>query len=225
MSGPGPAAGDRPHEADLRAALIEACRRMYARGLVGGGEGNASARLGDGTFLVTRSGVNKGYLVPDDLLVVGPDGRVLRGRGRPSSELAMHLAVYRLRPETGAVLHAHPPAAVAHTVAGRPLEALLPEAAVLLGERVPVAPFAVPGTPALADSLASALGAGATVALLERHGAVALGPDPLAAEDKLESLENVARISLLVALLGGAAPLPPDVRAAVVAAARAAGLA
>lgn len=212
-------------EARLRADLVEACRRLYARGLVGGGEGNASARLSADEFLVTRSGVNKGFLSPDDLVVVSADGAHLRGAGRASSELAMHLAIYRLRPETGAVLHAHPPAAVAHTVAGKPIEALLPEAAVVLGERVPVAPFAVPGTPALAASLASALGGGATVALLERHGAVALAPDPLAAADRLEILENVAKISLFTALLGGASPLPPDVRAAVVAAARAAGLA
>jgi L-fuculose-phosphate aldolase len=212
-------------EARLRADLVEACRRCYARGLVGGGEGNASARLGADEFLVTRSGVNKGFLTHDDLVVVAADGAPVRGAGRASSELAMHLAIYRLRPETGAVLHAHPAAAVAHTVAGQPIEALLPEAAVVLGERVPVAPFAVPGTPALAASLAAALAGGATVALLERHGAVALAADPLAAVDRLEVLENVAKISLYTRLLGGAAPLPPEVRAAVVAAARAAGLA
>jgi len=209
----------------LREQLCAAGRRLWERGLVGAGEGNLSARVRGPRLLVTPSGVNKSELRPEQLLLVDArDGRVIDGRGRPTSELPLHLAAYAARPETGAVAHAHPLAAVAHTLAGRPLRALTPEAAVVLGPEVPVAPFAVPGTDALAASIRDAL-ARAPVALLERHGAIALGAEPLACADALEVLERTALTSLYASSLGGAAaPLSPAVLDAVREAARRNGL-
>ncbi len=106
-------------EARLRRDLVEVCRRLHERRLIGAGEGNVSCRLGRDRLLVTPSGASKGYLRPADLVVVDLAGEKVRGRGRPSTELLMHLAAYAARPDAGAVVHAHPLTAVAFTVAGR----------------------------------------------------------------------------------------------------------
>jgi len=212
-----------PEERKLRAELVAVCRRLDQRDLIGAGEGNVSARLGGGRFLVTPSGVSKATLRPGDLVVVDAQGKQLSGQGRPSSELSMHLAAYAARPDARALVHAHPITAVAFTVAGLPPpNDLLPEAAVVLGT-VAVARFATPGTPEVAASLAPLL-ARHDVVLLERHGAVALGATPGQACDRMETLERVARVALLARLLGRCEPLDAEAVAQVVAAATRAGL-
>jgi L-fuculose-phosphate aldolase len=194
-------------EAALRAELVEICRRLYARDLIGAGEGNVSARLRDDRVLVTPSGASKGHLAARDLLVVDGAGRVVRGTGRPSTELRMHLAALAARPDANAVVHAHPITAVALTVAGLPPpNDLVPEAAVTLGV-VALAPFATPGTEEVPASLAPLL-ARHDVVLLERHGALALGRTLAEAFDRMETLERVARVALVARLLGRAEPLP-----------------
>ncbi|MEI7703649.1 MAG: class II aldolase/adducin family protein [Deltaproteobacteria bacterium] len=191
----------------LRRDLVEVCRRLHERRLVGAGEGNVSCRLGANRFLVTPSGVNKGYLRPADLVVVDFQGRPLRGRGRPSSELRMHLAAYAARPDVGAVVHAHPLTAVAFTVAGVPLpDDLLPEAVLVLGP-IGLAPFATPGTDEVPRSLAP-LWTAHHVMLLERHGALALGTDLFQAFDRLETLERVCEVAARARALGRCEPLP-----------------
>jgi L-fuculose-phosphate aldolase len=198
-------------ESKLRRDLVEVCRRLHARDLVGAGEGNVSCRLGASRLLVTPSGANKGYLAPADLVVVDLEGKKLRGRGRPSTELRMHLAAYAARADVSAVVHAHPLTAVALTVAGLPPpNDLVPEASVMLGT-IAVAPFATPGTEEVPRSLAPFLHAH-DVVLLERHGALALGASLFEAFDRLETLERVARVALLSRLAGSCEPLP---RAAV----------
>jgi L-fuculose-phosphate aldolase len=190
----------------LRHALCAAGRRLHERDLIGAGEGNLSARRADGSFLVTPAGVGKGHLSPGDLLVVEADGRVVSGHGRPSSELAMHLAAYAARPEIAAAVHAHPLTAVALTVAGLPWPGdLVPEAAVTLGV-VAVAPFATPGTADVPASLAPFLPRH-DVLLLERHGALCLGGTVTEAVDRMETLERVARVALMARAFGGCAPL------------------
>jgi L-fuculose-phosphate aldolase len=155
--------------------------------------------------------VNKGYLTADDLVVVDAAGRVLEGRGRPSTELRMHLAAYAARPDVHALVHAHPITAVAMTVAGAPPpNDLVPEAAVTLGE-IGVAFFATPGTDEIPASLA-ALFPRHDVILLARHGALALGRSLAEAFDRVETLERVARIAVIARGLGACEPLP---RAAV----------
>jgi len=196
-------------DAALRRALVEICRRLHARDLIGAGEGNVSARLGEGRFLVTPSGANKSLLAPGDLVLVDGSGRVLRGRGRASTELRMHLAAYAARPDVAAIVHAHPITAVALTVAGvPPPDGLVPEAAVTLGP-IAVAPFATPGTDEVPAALAPFL-AHHDVFLLERHGALALGRTLEEAFDRMETLERVARIALAARLLGRCEPLPPE---------------
>ncbi len=190
-----------------RAELVETCRRLHARDLIGAGEGNVSVRLGDGTFLVTPSGANKGYLSPGDLVVVDAGGRVVRGAGRASTELRMHLAAFAARPDAGAIVHAHPITAVALTVAGAPPpDDLVPEAAVTLG-RVGLARFATPGTDEVPASIAPLL-PDHDVVLLERHGALALGRTLAEAFDRMETLERVARVALVARLAGRCEPLP-----------------
>jgi len=212
-----------PDEKRLRAELVAVCRRLYERDLIGAGEGNVSARLGRGRFLVTPSGVSKAALRPGELLVVDGHGKRLSGKGRPTSELGMHLAAYAARPDAMALVHAHPLTAVAFTVAGvPPPNDLLPEASVVLGA-VAVAPFATPGTPEVAASLGPLL-ARHDVLLLERHGALALGATPRQACDRLETLERVSRVALLARLLGRCEPLGAEAVAKVIAAATRAGL-
>jgi len=183
------------------AALIAAGRRLGARGLISGGEGNLSVRLDADRVLVTPTGRRKDELEPDDLVVVSlahpdRDARSANG-GRPTSDLAIHLATYAARPDLGAVAHAHLPASMALTLAGeRPDPAVLPETAVLL-PRLPYLPFGEMGSVELAGRIAAALSDGpeplAQAVLLERHGAVAVGADIHQAVDRLELVEVLCR--------------------------------
>jgi len=210
----------QPTETRLRRDLVEVCRRLHDRRLIGAGEGNVSCRLGRDRLLVTPSGVGKGFLRPADLIVVDLSGKRIRGRGRPSTELLMHLAAYAARPDAGAVVHAHPLTAIAFTVAGvAPPNDLLPEAVLVLG-RIAVAPFATPGTDELPRSL-SPFWKGHDVILLERHGALALGRDLQQAFDRMETLERVCEVAARARALGRCEPLSAEAVRKVVEAGRA----
>ncbi len=178
--------------------------------MIAGAEGNLSARTGEGggRVLVTPAGRGKDELEPADLVEVDLEGqRRGTGAGRPSTELALHLALYRARPEVGAVVHAHPPAATGFAAAGLALdEASLPELAVL--GPVPLVPYATPGTPALGEAV-TPYAARHDALLLSNHGAVTVGRTMEEAEARMESLEQGARILLVARLLGGARRLPP----------------
>ena len=207
-------------ETRLRRDLVEVCRRLHERRLIGAGEGNVSCRLGPDRLLVTPSGASKGHLRPAELAIVDLQGRKIRGRGRPSTELLMHLAAYAARPDVGAVVHAHPLTAVAFTVAGvAPPNDLLPEAVLVLG-RIAVSPFATPGTDEVPRSL-SPFWKGHDVILLERHGALALGPDLFQALDRMETLERVCEVAARARALGSCEPLPARAVEKVIAAGRA----
>lgn len=196
-------------EPAARDQVIECCRRMHERGLISGGEGNVSVRVGRSRVVVTPSGVNKGFLKPADLVVTDLDGRVVKGRGKPSSEVRVHLAAYRVRPEVGAVVHAHPPTAVAFTIAGVGLaQCVVPEAIITLGE-VAVAPYVTPTTEALAAEVERLL-VDHDVVMMDRHGSVTLGRDVFEAYDRLEALEHTARITFLARALGPLKPLPRE---------------
>jgi L-fuculose-phosphate aldolase len=185
-------------------ALIAAGRRLGSRGLISAGEGNLSIRLDDQRLLVTPTGLRKDELTRDDLVVVqigqaGPFVSVV-GR-RPTSDLAIHLAVHAARPELGAVAHAHLPASMALTLAGEiPDPAALPETAFHL-PRLPFLPFGEMGSQELAERVAAALSdrgvdgelAAPSAVLLERHGAVAVGSEPGQAVDRLELVEVLCR--------------------------------
>ena len=171
-------------------------------------DGNLSVRLRDDLFLCTRTGCHKGLLGDEDLLVVDGQGRVVRGRGAPTSEMAMHLACYAARPDVEAVIHAHPPTAVALTLAGVSLErCVLPEV-VLTVAAIPTLPYRTTGTPALAEQVGEAA-ARHDAMVLERHGAVALGASLLEAFSRLETLEHLAKITKAAYDLGAVAELDP----------------
>jgi len=182
-------------------ALIDAGRRLGARGLISAGEGNLSIRLDAERLLVTPTGARKDELTVDDLVVVRPDHDPFAARspngGRPTSDLAIHLAVHAARPDILAVAHAHLPASMALTVAGEvPDPEVLPETALHL-PRLPFVPFAAMGSDSLAASIAAALieppEPFARAVLLERHGAVAVGADTGQAVDRLELIEVLCR--------------------------------
>ncbi|MFN7134929.1 MAG: class II aldolase/adducin family protein [Myxococcales bacterium] len=181
-----------------------------ALGLIGAGEGNVSFRLG-AHVLATPTGVNKAELPPDGLVLTTLDGAPLVEGQRPSSELPMHLAVYRARPDVAAIVHAHPLTAIALTLAGISLEApLLAEAVTALGGGVPTAPYATPSTEEMARTVATTLGA-RDACCMGWHGALAVGRTLDEACDRMETVERLAQIVLRARLLGAdPAPLPPD---------------
>jgi L-fuculose-phosphate aldolase len=182
-------------------ALLDAGRRLGARGLIAAGEGNLSARLDADRLLVTPAGRRKDELVADDLVVVWlghPERESRSPSGRaPTSDLAIHLAAYEARPDIRAFAHAHLPASMALTLAGElPNPAVLPETALPL-PRLPFVAFGAPGSTELAGRVAAALTEApeplATAALLERHGAIAVGDSPAQAVDRLELVEVLCR--------------------------------
>jgi L-fuculose-phosphate aldolase len=195
--------------ATAAAGIVDAGRRLATAGLVAGPDGNLSVRLAEDRVLVTPAGAAKGTLEAGDLVVVDMDGRVVDGDARPSSELAVHLAIYRARPDARAVVHAHPPTATGFALAGEDFMApLLPEIILQTGG-VPRVPYHTPGSPELAIAVASAVGTH-DAALLANHGAVTLGATLELALQRMESLEHAARIILTARLLGRANPLTPE---------------
>ena len=180
-------------------AIVRAGARLGRRGLVSAAEGNLSVRLDDGSLLVTPAGFRKDELRPDDLVAVHPSGAISGPRPdrRPTSDLAIHRAVYAARSDVGAVAHAHLPASMGLTLAGeRPDATALPETAALL-KHIPFVAFGEMGSEELAGRIAAAFTddvAGLPVAvLLERHGAVAVGGSPDTAVDRLELVEVLCR--------------------------------
>ena len=190
----------------LREELCQVCRLLYDRGYVVGHDGNVSVRLGEGCLLITPSGVSKGRLEPDMLVVCDLEGRVLEGNRYPSSEMAMHPLIYQERPDVGAVVHAHPPVSTAFAICQKPLkEKYLTETIGGLGE-VPVAPFAMPSTRVVPESIRP-FAADHSAVLLANHGALTWGADLWAAFDRMETVEQTAKIYAAVQQLGGGVEL------------------
>ncbi len=190
------------HEEQIRADIVEAGRRMYARGYVASNDGNISARLDDERLITTPKSVSKGFMTPDMMVVVDRQGQKLSGDRDPSSELPMHLEVYRNRPDVGAVCHAHPPLATGFAVAGIPLtRAVLAEVITTLGS-IPIAEYGTPSTAELPEAVRKYIKAHDGM-LLANHGAVTCGPNVMAAYYKMETIEHFAKISLVARLLGG----------------------
>jgi L-fuculose-phosphate aldolase len=192
--------------AAIAGEIVAICHRLYDRGLIAGQDGNVSALLPNGRVLVTPAGLSKVDVTADDLVELWLDGEPVGHGRRASSEVGMHLRVYRERPDVRAVVHAHPPVATAFGTAGRDfMDAVLPEVIFHLGT-VPLVPFAMPGTPALENAMAPFL-AGHDAFLLGSHGATTVGPTLLLAHQRMESLEHAARILLAVEAIGTATPL------------------
>ena len=185
----------------FRADIVEVGRRMYARGYVASNDGNISIRHEDDTILTTPKSVSKGFMTADMMVVVDLDGRKLRGTRDASSELLMHLEVYRNRPDVRAVVHAHPPTATGFAVAGIPLDrAVLAEVITTLGS-IPIAEYGTPSTPELPAAVRKYIKAHDGL-LLANHGALTVGGDVYAAYYKMETIEHFAKISLVTRQLG-----------------------
>ena len=193
----------------FRADIVEVGRRMYARGYVASNDGNISIRLDDDTVLTTPKSVSKGFMTTDMMVVVDLDGRKLRGVRDASSELLMHLEVYRNRPDVRAVVHAHPPTATGFAVAGIPLDrAVLAEVITTLGS-IPIAEYGTPSTPELPAAVRKYIKAHDGL-LLANHGALTIGADVFGAYYKMETIEHFANISFVARMLGGERLLSRD---------------
>ena len=170
-------------------------------------DGNITIRLDQERILATPTGTSKGMMHPDDLIVMDMQGKKISGRKEGTSEIAMHLTVYNLRPDIRAVVHAHPPVATGFAAAGKALNlALLPEVIIGMG-CVPLADYGLPGTNELTDPLLPYIPKYDAI-LMGNHGAVCYGEDVYKAYFRMETVEHFARISLVAELLGGARVLP-----------------
>lgn len=195
-------------ERAARREVVRVCRRLWERGLIAGPDGNVSVRLAADRVLVTPGGCGKAELAEGDLVVVSLAGERLEGARPASTELAVHLHLYRRRPDIGAVVHAHPPTATGFAVAGEGFERpVLPELVAQMGP-VPLVPYETPGTEALAVGFEPWVGEHDAF-LMANHGAVTVGPSLSVAHQRMESLEHAARILLAARLLGRVNELSP----------------
>jgi len=191
-------------EEELKRGICRVMRNLYRRGLVSALSGNVSARLpGSREFWITPSGVFKGGLRPGDLVKLDLDGRVVAGSRRPSVEARMHAAVYRVRPDVNAIVHAHNPFTVGLVSAGVDLDpSVSAEALTYIGSRIEVVPYAPPGSEELAELVAERASRGVRAIVLQNHGVVTLGSNLYEAEAVAEALEEVAIIYFISLALG-----------------------
>ncbi len=195
-------------EQTARREIVRVGQLMYERSYVVSSDGNISVCLEDGRILATPTQTSKGRMTEDSLAVTDIEGRALNDR-RASSELAMHLLIYRERPEVKAVCHAHPPHGSAFAVAGLAIDQpILSEVILTLG-CVPLAEYGTPSTDELTEAMLP-LVKHHNALLMANHGAVAYGENLWQAFDRLETLEHTAKIAILSRALGGARNLPPD---------------
>ncbi|MBM4274432.1 MAG: class II aldolase/adducin family protein [Deltaproteobacteria bacterium] len=190
----------------LKHEIVRVCRLLHKKNYLAATDGNVSVRLKD-RVLVTPSGVHKGLMEADQIITVDLTGRMLEGEGRPTSEIRLHLLAYELRPDVGAVVHAHLPYATACTLAGIDLlEPILPEVVITLGG-IPTAPYATPGSAEVPAAVREFIREYDAI-LLSRHGAMTMGRDVMDAYNKMEKLEHTARVVLAARLQGPLPPLP-----------------
>ena len=194
---------------EIKQEICEVGHRLYDHGFVAANDGNISVKVGPNEYYCTPTGVSKGSLTPDMIIKIDGEGNKLEGKLNPSSEIKMHLRVYRERPDVNAVVHAHPPVATAFTVAGIPLDRyILPEAVLTIGD-IPTCAYGTPSTMEIPDSLMPYIQEHDAF-MLKNHGALTVGCDLITAYYRMETLEHYAKISLTAHLLGGAQEIPRE---------------
>ena len=198
-------------EREIRASIVEAGKKLRDRFFVAYNDGNISARCQDG-ILVTPTGVNKGDVTEAAILKVDAAGRVISGDLKPTSELKLHLAVYAVRPDVCAIVHAHPPVATGFAACRLPMdkEVILPEVIFGLG-RIGLAAYGTPSTEEVPAAVAKEIH-DCDALLLSNHGALTVAEDVMKAYYRMEVLEMYARVLLITRLLnGGTALSGPEV--------------
>src|ERR1700732_4770981 len=196
-------------EKEYRQDIVDSGRLVYQKGWVAANDGNITIRLDQDRILATPTGVSKGMMHVDDFIIVVMQGNKIEGRKERTSEMAMHLTIYAMRPDIRSVVHAHPPVATGFATAGRALNlALLPEVVMCLGS-VPLADYGLPGTPALTEPMLPLIPKYDAL-LMANHGAVCYGEDVFKAYFRMETMEHFARIQLVAELLGGPKVLPRE---------------
>lgn len=201
------------HRASVERAgqeIADVCRLMHQRNYLAARDGNVSVRIGSKRILVTPSGARKGFMSAKDMVLCDLDGNPVPGEtNKPSTETMMHTLIYQERPDVNAVVHAHPPCAIAHTIAGIGLDKpLMPEVFCELGE-IATIPYTTPGTREVPDTLREHLTCRVAL-VMERHGSITMGETLWQAYDRLEILEHTARISLMAHQLGKAEGMPGE---------------
>jgi len=197
-------------EEQLKNDICRVMKNLFNRGLISALGGNVSARLpSSNEFWITPSGIFKGELVPDDLIKLDLEGNIVEGFGRPSIEWPIHAAVYKVRPDVNAIVHAHNPITLGLALAGVGLKPITVEAVMVL-RRVELVPFAFPGTDQLANLVAEKASAGARAIIMQNHGILALGANLYEAEAVAETLEEVAMAQFVAMVLGKEPPLIPE---------------
>ncbi len=190
---------ERQHREDI----VRFGKMVHERGYVAATDGNLSVRLDHDSVLSTPTGMSKGMMTPEDLVVVDMKGKRVMGRRNVSSEIAMHLLIYRLRPDIKGIVHAHPPTATGYAAAGLPLnQALVSEIVLALG-CIPLARYGTPGTPELTDALEPLIPTYDAI-LMANHGVVTYAEDLTRAYMKMETVEHFAKIALVTHQLGRA---------------------
>jgi len=201
------------NEWELKKQIVEIGHRIWMRGYVASNDGNITVKLNDDELLTTPTGVSKGFMNVDMIIKVDKNGKVISGnpKYKPSSEVKMHLEVYKERSDIKSVVHAHPPYATSFAVAGIPLNrCVLPEAVIVIGA-VPTAKYGLPSTMEIPDSIREFIKSSDAI-LLENHGALTLGSDLLNAYHKMETLEHTASIVWKAVQLGNVNVLPENER-------------
>ena len=192
----------------VRREMLHWVHKMDQKGWVANHDGNATLRLGGNRFLATPTAFSKAEIQEQDLLILNQRGQVIQGRHRIFSEFALHKTCFAVRPDAQVVLHAHPPTTTGMAVAGvEVLPTIIAEAVVSLGDRIPLAPYALPGTEASNEALAEAILLH-DVVMLENHGVIAVGDDLEQAFLRIELCEHLARIQMAAAQAGGARTIP-----------------
>jgi L-fuculose-phosphate aldolase len=199
-------------ELSLRNDLCKAAHRLAIAGFMTGSDGNLSTILNENEILITPSRISKGYMEQHHIVKIDRQGSQLSGDLPPTSEMSMHLAAYEERPDICSVAHCHPPMLVAFTLAGLNLpSSILPEIEVLFGGVIPIAPYATPGGPDLANSIRPLIRKLSTsVVILDHHGVLGVGRDIYQASNYVEHAEAAAKMIFYARVLGGEKPLPPD---------------
>jgi L-fuculose-phosphate aldolase len=192
-----------------RRAMVHFGKLLHERGYVAATDGNLSVRLDEQSILVTPTGVSKGMMRPQDLLVVDCTGRKLSGARNVSSEIALHLLIYSLRNDVNAIVHAHPVVATGYAAAGITLDTALVSEAFIGLRALPLARYATPGTPELSEAVRSFVCDHEAI-LMANHGVITYAEDLQHAYMRLELVEHFAMISLVTRLLGQQHPLAPQ---------------